>query len=144
MCSSPTGTVAIFPSVEWSVHVHPSGDSVSERGPFCCDSDHQLTRLSSSGSSLKNGFPSFSWQRTKFSMSTSKLAEVMQSELSVDCSHFSKSSASRGKSGCLRTQAGSYQAASRELTGGASREILKGVNIRGPTGGANRELTEGG
>lgn len=65
--------------------------------------DTQLTRLSSSGSSLKNGFPSFSWQRTKFSMSTSKLAEVMQSELSVDCSHFSKSSASSGKSGCLQT-----------------------------------------
>lgn len=61
-----------------------------------------LTKLSSSGSSLKKGFPSFSWLRTKFSMSTSKLAEVMQSELSVDCSHFSNSRANRGNRGCLR------------------------------------------
>ncbi|TNN48413.1 hypothetical protein EYF80_041399 [Liparis tanakae] len=35
-------------------------------------------------------------------MSTSKLAEVMQSELSVDCSHFSNSRARRGNRGCLR------------------------------------------
>lgn len=60
-----------------------------------------LTKLSSSGSSLKKGLPSFSWLRTKFSMSTSKLAEVMHSELSVDCSHFSNSRANRGNKGCL-------------------------------------------
>lgn len=65
------------------------------------DTRRVLTKLSSSGSSLKKGLPSFSWLRTKFSMSTSKLAEVMQSELSVDCSHFSKSRANRGNRGCL-------------------------------------------
>lgn len=65
------------------------------------DMQRYLTKLSSSGSSLKKGLPSFSWLRTKFSMSTSKLAEVMQSELSVDCSHFSNSRAKRGNRGCL-------------------------------------------
>lgn len=62
-----------------------------------------LTRLSKSGSSLKKALPSFSWFRTKFSMSTSKLAEVTQSELWVDCSHFSNSSANRGNNGCLQS-----------------------------------------
>jgi hypothetical protein len=40
-----------------------------------------LTRLSTSGSSQKKPLPSFFWLRTKFSMSTLKLAELTQSEL---------------------------------------------------------------
>lgn len=65
-----------------------------------------LTKLSVSGSSQKNGFPSFSCFLTKFSMSTSKLAEVVPSDPCVDCSHFSNNSANKGKSGCLGTRAG--------------------------------------
>lgn len=60
-----------------------------------------FTRLSSSGSSLKKGLCSCSCWWTKFSMSTSKLAEVMHSEPWVACSHFSNSSVRSGKSGCL-------------------------------------------
>lgn len=61
-----------------------------------------FTRLSSSGSSLKKGLCSCSCWWTKFSMSTSKLAEVMHSEPWVACSHFSNSSVRSGKRGCLR------------------------------------------
>lgn len=60
-----------------------------------------FTRLSSSGSSLKKGLCSCSCWWTKFSMSTSKLAEVMHSEPWVACSHFSNSSVRSGKRGCL-------------------------------------------
>ena len=60
-----------------------------------------LTKLSVSGSSQKKGFPSFSCFLTKFSMSTSKLAEVVPSEPCVDCSHFSNNKANNGNSGCL-------------------------------------------
>lgn len=60
-----------------------------------------LTKLSVSGSSQKKGFPSFSCFLTKFSISTSKLAEVVPSEPCVDCSHFSNNSANKGNSGCL-------------------------------------------
>lgn len=67
-----------------------------------------FTRLSSSGSSLKKGLCSCSCWWTKFSMSTSKLADVMHSEPWVACSHFSNSSVRSGKRGCLRGQ--------RELT----------------------------
>lgn len=59
------------------------------------------TKLSSSGSSLKKGLCSCSCWWTKFSMSTSKLAEVMHSEPCVACSHFSKSRVSSGNNGCL-------------------------------------------
>lgn len=62
-----------------------------------------LTKLSSSGSSLKKGLCSRSCWCTKFSMSTSKLADVMHSDPCVACSHFSNNNASRGNSGCLRT-----------------------------------------
>lgn len=62
----------------------------------------KVTRLSSSGSSLKKGLWSCSCWWTKFSMSTSKLAEVMHSDPCVACSHFSKSRARRGKRGCLQ------------------------------------------
>lgn len=67
-----------------------------------------FTRLSSSGSSLKKGLCSCSCWWTKFSMSTSKLADVMHSEPWVACSHFSNSSVRSGKRGCLWGQ--------RELT----------------------------
>lgn len=60
-----------------------------------------LTKLSVSGSSQKKGFPSFSCFLTKFSISTSKLADVVPSEPCVDCSHFSNNSANKGNSGCL-------------------------------------------
>lgn len=60
-----------------------------------------LTKLSVSGSSQKKGFPSFSCFLTKFSISTSKLAEVVPSEPCVDCSHFSNNKANNGNSGCL-------------------------------------------
>lgn len=59
------------------------------------------TKLSSSGSSLKKGLCSRSCWCTKFSMSTSKLADVMHSDPCVACSHFSNNSASKGNSGCL-------------------------------------------
>lgn len=58
--------------------------------------------MSSSGSSLKKALCSCSCWWTKFSMSTSKLAEVMHSEPWVACSHFSNSSVRSGKRGCLR------------------------------------------
>lgn len=48
-------------------------------------------------------------------MSTSKLAEVMQSALSVDCSHFSNSSASSGNRGCLGREAPPKPAASFQV-----------------------------
>lgn len=67
-----------------------------------------LTKLSVSGSSQKNGFPSFSCFLTKFSMSTSKLAEVVPSDPCVDCSHFSNNSANKGNRGCLGTKAGEW------------------------------------
>ncbi len=67
-----------------------------------------LTRLSSSGSSLKKGLWSCSCWWTKFSMSTSKLAEVMHSDPCVACSHFSNSNARRGKRGCLQDRDGYY------------------------------------
>lgn len=63
-----------------------------------------LTKLSSSGSSLKKGLCSRSCWCTKFSMSTSKLADVMHSDPCVACSHFSNNKASRGNNGCLRRQ----------------------------------------
>lgn len=65
-----------------------------------------LTKLSSSGSSLKKGLFSRSCWCTKFSMSTSKLADVMHSEPCVACSHFSNNSARRGNKGCLRRDGG--------------------------------------
>lgn len=74
----------------------------------CCVSNHPtcdntlLTKLSSSGSSLKKGLCSRSCWCTKFSMSTSKLADVMHSDPCVACSHFSNNKASRGNNGCLR------------------------------------------
>jgi len=67
-----------------------------------CQAPAASTRLSSSGSSLKKGLCSCSCWWTKFSMSTSKLAEVMHSEPCVACSHFSKSRVSSGNSGCLQ------------------------------------------
>lgn len=68
-----------------------------------CD-DTLLTKLSNSGSSLKKGLCSRSCWCTKFSMSTSKLADVMHSDPCVACSHFSNSRASSGNNGCLRRQ----------------------------------------
>ena len=60
------------------------------------------TRLSSSGSSLKNGFPSCSWWCTNAWMSTSKLSADGQSAVCDACSHFSNSRAISGNSGCLQ------------------------------------------
>lgn len=72
-----------------------------EEGPSRGGGWRVFTRLSSSGSSLKKGLCSCSCWWTKFSMSTSKLAEVMHSEPWVACSHFSNSSVRSGKRGCL-------------------------------------------
>lgn len=75
--------------------------------PRCVNDYHEchsswLTKLSSSGSSLKKGLCSRSCWCTKFSMSTSKLADVMHSDPCVACSHFSNNNASRGNNGCLK------------------------------------------
>lgn len=85
-----------------SAHPEQSPGSLGHSGPPPCPLDGAaLTKLSVSGSSQKNGLPSFSCFLTKFSMSTSKLADVVPSEPCVDCSHFSKSRANSGNSGCL-------------------------------------------
>lgn len=80
----------------WTEHMRRKDKMKTARGFW------MHTRLSSSGSSLKKGLWSCSCWWTKFSMSTSKLAEVMHSDPCVACSHFSKRRARRGKRGCLQ------------------------------------------